>query len=215
MFDRTQSMLPKTATDLARALDILEERLFMLPVAMISKDPMTVSEALLDHLAWENSVDVWDVDWPEDIKRSVVAMSAEVHRFKGTPYAIKRALDALGVRTELVEWWQASPEAARGTFDVTAYAGRALYSDEEVFINQKMVRSIIAVIERVAPVSRGFTVAVGAKLRPQPMRMAVNASAISFARVRMKVIQQAPRLPIQSTPAGHASAISVTRGRIA
>lgn len=215
MFDRTQSMLPKTATDLARALDILEERLFMLPVAMISKDPMTVSESLLDHLAWENSVDVWDVDWPEDIKRRVVAMSAEVHRFKGTPYAIKRALDALGVRTELVEWWQASPEAARGTFDVTAYAGRALYSDVELFINQKMVRSIVAVIERVAPVSRGFTIAVGAKLRPQPMRMAVSASATSFARFRMKVIQQMPRLPIQSTPVGHASAISVTRGRIA
>jgi phage tail P2-like protein len=214
MFDRTQSMLPKTATDLARALDILEERLFRLPVAMISKDPMTVSEALLDHLAWENSVDVWDVDWPEDIKRSVVAMSAEVHRFKGTPYAIKRALDALGVSTELVEWWQASPEAARGTFDVTAYAGRALYSDEDVFINQKMVRSIIAVLERVAPVSRGFTIAVGAKLRPQPMRMAVNASAISFARFRMKVIQQTPRLPVQSAPAGHASAISFTRARV-
>ena len=215
MFDRTHSMLPKTATDLARALDILEERLFMLPVAMISKDPMTVSEALLDHLAWENSVDVWDVDWPEDIKRNVVAMSAEVHRFKGTPYAIKRALDALGVRTVLVEWWQAVPEAARGTFDVTVYAGRALYSDQEVFIHQKMVRAIIAVIERVAPVSRGFTLAVGAKLRPQAVRMAANTSAISFARFRVNIIQQTPRLAVKSTPAGHASAISVTRGRIA
>jgi len=188
MFDRTQSMLPKTATDLARALDILEERLFTLPVAMISKDPMSVSEALLDHLAWENSVDVWDVDWPDDIKRSVVAMSAEVHQFKGTPYAIKRALDALGVRIELKEWWQVSPEAARGTFDVTAYADRALYPDEEVFFSQQMVRAIIAVIERVAPVSRGFSIAVGAKLRPQSIRMGVNVSTTSFARFRMHVI---------------------------
>lgn len=215
MFDRDQSLLPNTATDLAKALDILEERLFALPVGMITKDPMTVPEALLDHLAWENSVDVWDVDWPEDIKRDVVAMSAEVHRFKGTPHAIKRALEALNVRTELLEWWQNGSDAERGTFSVTAYAGRALYSDEEVFINEKMVRAIIAVIERVAPVSRGFTVAVGAKLRPQPMRMGVNATAISFARFRMNVIQKEPRLPLQPTPVGHASAISVTRGRIA
>jgi len=215
MFDRAQSLLPRTATDLAKALDILEERLFLLPVAMISKDPMAVSETLLDHLAWENSVDVWDVDWPEDIKRNVIVMAAEVHRFKGTPHAIKRALEALDVRAELLEWWQEAPEGTRGTFSVTAYAGRALYSDEEVFINQKMVRTIIAVIERVAPVSRGFTVAVGAKLRPPSMRMAAGASSIGFARFRMNVIQQEPRLPLQSVPAGHASAISVTRGRVA
>ena len=75
MFDRTQSMLPKTATDISRALDILEERLFMLPVVMISKDPMTVSEALLDHLAWEMSVDVWSSDFSEDRKRRAIAAS--------------------------------------------------------------------------------------------------------------------------------------------
>lgn len=214
MFDRSQSLLPNTATGLARALDILEERLFALPVEMISKDPMSVSESLLDHLAWENSVDVWDIDWPEDIKRDVIAISAEVHRFKGTPFAIKRALEAFDVRTDLLEWWQDEPGTQSGTFKVTAYAGRALYSDEEVFINAKMVRAIVTVVERVAPVSRGFSVAVGAKLRPQPLRMGASASAICFARFRMSVIQQEPRLPLQAAPAGHTSAISVTQGRI-
>lgn len=215
MFDRARTMLPKTATDLAMALDILEERLFALPVAMISKDPMQVPEALLDHLAWEHSVDVWDVEWPVDIKRNLVALAELIHRYKGTPYAIKLALNALNMRTDLLEWWQDTEAPAPGTFKVTAYAGQALHTDDEVFINQRLVGVIIAVIERVAPVSRGFTLAVGAKLRPQPLRMGLGASATQFARLRMRIIQRAPSVPLQPATTTHASAISITRGRIA
>jgi phage tail P2-like protein len=215
MFDIEKTMLPVTSTPLAKALDILEERLFALPLEMITKDPQTVSVGLLDHLAWEASVDVWDVDWPEDIKRDVVAMAAEIHQFKGTPFAIRRALEVLNLRTELVEWWQDEPAGQAGTFRVTAYAGRALYSDEEVFVNERTVRAVIAIIERTAPVSRGFSVLVGARLSLPPIGVGVGASAVGFTRCRMTVVQKTPRLPSGLATAGHASAISVTRGRIA
>lgn len=215
MFDIQDHLLPETATPLAKAMDILEERLFALPVQMITKDPWTVDVALLDHLAWEQSVDVWDMDWPEDIKRNVIAIAAEVHRFKGSPFAIKRALEAFDVRTELLEWFDDPDSEGPGTFKVTAYAGRALYSDEEVFINEKMVHAIRSVVQRAAPVSRGFIMAVGAKLRPQPARMAVNASSIGFARFRMNVVQQEPHLTSAPGVAGHTSAISVTKAKFA
>lgn len=45
-------------------------------------------------LAWSNSVDVWDEDWPEAVKRSVIDASWEVHRFKGTRFAIRTGLAA-------------------------------------------------------------------------------------------------------------------------
>lgn len=157
MFDRANSFLPVTATDLAKSLDILEERLFQLPVSMITKDPMTVSSALLDHLAWENSVDVWDTEWSDDIKRDVVAMSAEVHRFKGTPYALKLALSVFKVDCELLEWWQADGVAQglpRGSFQLTAYARQSLFQDTHNRMDERMLRAMSALVQRVVPVSR-------------------------------------------------------------
>lgn len=168
MFDVKDTLLPPTATTLAKALDILEERLFALPVKMISKNPQTANIWMLDNLAWEESVDVWDFDWPDDVKRNVIAASAEVHRFKGTPYAIKLALAAFDVDTELLEWFE--PEGIQdglepGSFRVTAYAGRSLYGDSENTLNNRMVAAMNAVLQRVAPVSRKLVFRLGEKFQ--------------------------------------------------
>jgi len=133
-------------------------------VQMITKDPQLVDPGLLDHLAWEHSVDVWDPVWPDGIKRDVIAISAEVHRFKGTPHAIRTALSAFDVDTDLLEWWEpggieAGMEA--GSFRVTAYAGRSLYGDTENSINTAMLHALNAVVQRVAPVSRKLIFRLG------------------------------------------------------
>lgn len=168
MFDVSKTQLPPTATPLAKALDILEERLFGLPVQMITKDPWSVDVGLLDHLAWEHSVDVWDLDWPDDVKRRVIAASSEVHRFKGTPFALKAALAAFDVDTEILEWWQAdgvSDGMEAGSFRVTAYAGRSLYGDTENTIDNRMLFAMNAVVQRVAPVSRKLIFRLGERFR--------------------------------------------------
>ncbi|MFV0385660.1 phage tail protein I [Paracoccus sp. (in: a-proteobacteria)] len=164
MSDPEDAILPPTATLLARALDILEERLFALPVGMITKDPETVDAGWLDHLAWEHSVDVWDPDWPDDVKRRIIAASAEIHRFKGTPHAIRTALAAFDVETDLLEWFE--PEAVAdgmeaGCFRVTAYAGRSLYGPGENAIDNRMLQAMNAVIQRAAPVSRRLIFRLG------------------------------------------------------
>lgn len=162
--DVKHSLLPATATPLAKALDLLEERLFGLPAEMIAKDPQVVDVGWLDHLAWEHSVDVWDPLWPEDVKRRVIAFSEEVHRYKGTPYAIRKALAAFDVDTELLEWFE--PEGVeygldRGCFRVTAYAGASLYGDTENTLDTRMIHAMNSVVQRVAPVSRGLTFRLG------------------------------------------------------
>lgn len=155
--DLSATLLPPSATGLARAMDVLEGRLLRLPVEMITKDPAAVDVAWLDQLAWEMSVDVWDPDWPEDVKRSVIAASVEVHRFKGTPHAIRTALAGFDVDTELLEWFE--PEGVAdgmvpGSFRVTAFAGRSLYGDTENALDIRMVQAMNAVVQRAAPVSR-------------------------------------------------------------
>ena len=154
-------MLPSTATPLAKAMDMLEERLLALPVELIAKDPWAASVHVLDHLAWENSVDGWDTSWPEGMKRKVIAAAAEVHRYKGTPFAISRALEALGIEAELTEWWQAVPEGAPGTFSVSAFVENLFLGESEITLSEGIQQNIRAVIESAAPVSRAFDLWVG------------------------------------------------------
>ncbi len=164
MSDDSGTYLPDTATGLARAMDLLERRLLQLPVQMIAKDPFVVDVKLLDHLAWELSVDVWDFDWPEDIKRNMIAASVELHRFKGTPHAIKRALAIFDVDTEFLEWFEpegVSEGLERGSFRVTAYASRSLYGENESSIDNRMVHAMNAVVQRIAPVSRRIVFRLG------------------------------------------------------
>ncbi|MBP8813585.1 MAG: phage tail protein I [Laribacter sp.] len=60
--------------------------------------------AWLPWLAWERSVDEWDDAWTTDVHRGLVSGSLELHRRKGTVWAIKTALAAIGYPVlELIE----------------------------------------------------------------------------------------------------------------
>lgn len=86
-------------------------------------DAQTCPENLLPWLAWTVHVDAWDDAWPVSIKRGMIAASIDIHRHKGTRYAVDKMLDVLGLgdSAEVVEWHQASPlpgTRTAGTFDV-------------------------------------------------------------------------------------------------
>lgn len=161
-----RTMLPPTSPDLAKAMDILEERLFALPVGMITKDPWQVPESLLDHLAWENSVDIWDFGWSEEVKRNVIAVAAEVHRYKGTPYGIKKALSVFGVTVELEEWWQAGVNGTPGTFTARLFVTNPLDGSDELELSDAVVKAMKAVLYATAPVSRRADLQVGVQVTP-------------------------------------------------
>ena len=73
--------------------------------ARVSSVPVLVRESwnfdtcpaeLLPWLAWAFSVDEWNVEWTESVKREVLRASFDVHRTKGTLAAVKRIFAALG-----------------------------------------------------------------------------------------------------------------------
>lgn len=161
------TLLPPTSTDLAKVLDVLEERLFSLPVQMITKDPMTVDVSLLDHLAWELSVDAWDTNWSEEIKRQVIAVSAEVHRHKGTPFAIRKAMSAFGVSIELVEWFEERGTGVPGTFIARAYVTNPLDGVSDLIVTDPIVSAMQSVLRGVSPVSRGWALQIGLRAAPE------------------------------------------------
>lgn len=112
--------LPSNQTPLENSVAALFSRILETPVpirALANPDECPVE--FLPHLAWSYSVDVWDPDWPEQLKRDVIKASPEVHRLKGTLHAVKVSLEALGIDAEIEEWWQAEPPKTRGTFTVS------------------------------------------------------------------------------------------------
>lgn len=133
-------------------------------------NPSLCPAHLLGWLAWAFSVDEWDVEAPEEVKREVIRQSIEVHRRKGTVGAVKRALAATGVPSEITEWWQdgADPHTFKIHVDIEALIARgmafnnALLADVRRGINAtKPVRSHYSI---VAFYSRTATVHCGAVL---------------------------------------------------
>lgn len=114
------SILPPNATRLEKALEQVEaQRLDALEINLRALwDPYECPTELLPWLAWAESLDMWREDWSEEQKRNAIAASQEVHETKGTPYAVKRGLAALGYQFTLTEWFQVDPPAQRGTFGV-------------------------------------------------------------------------------------------------
>lgn len=99
------SLLPVNSTALERALEQTGRLDHLSPEVIRSLwNPATCPEDLLPWLAWALSVDFWEDTWPLERQRAVIAGSIAWHRKKGTPWALKEALAAMGFPVmELIE----------------------------------------------------------------------------------------------------------------
>ncbi|SHO57768.1 phage tail protein I [Vibrio quintilis] len=143
-----KSLLPVNATTLELDLEQVISRCTDLPVHI--KDlwnPETCPLSLLPWLAWALSVDSWDERWPESIKRQVVRDSFEIHRLKGTPYAVQKALDSLNIRMQLREWWEPGSGQSPGTMSVVALINENLTEDNDGLITKTMLEQVVRAIE--------------------------------------------------------------------
>ncbi|MDG4811645.1 phage tail protein I [Hydrogenovibrio sp. 3SP14C1] len=91
-------LLPLNTTQFERDVDATIQRTTSLPVFISTLwSAKDCPEYLLGYLAWSLSVDEWDESWPEDIKREVIRTAIEIHRHKGSVYAVKLALEKSGM----------------------------------------------------------------------------------------------------------------------
>ena len=121
------SLLPPNSTDLERKLAEAGKDAFDLPSIRIIKDIDQVPSQFLPFIAWQKSVDYWDENWQEALKRKVIKESRALHRLKGTPAAIKKALEPFGYEVTLIEWFKAVPNLVPGTFTLKVVVGERLY----------------------------------------------------------------------------------------
>ena len=146
-----KSLLPCNASSLERALEYSINRAFHVPVAIDTLwNPELCPEPLLPWLAWTFSIDTWDSDWPESVKRTVIANSVSVHRKKGTLGALKRVLNDIGIIVEIQEWFETN--SPPHTFNVTAYVNDNTAPDRNVILDPVLYNNVIRAIDNMKPV---------------------------------------------------------------
>lgn len=170
------TLRPPNATPLETALAHTGSAVAGIPVPLATLwNPQTCPAALLPWLAWAVSVDVWDADWPDAVKRNVIARSYDVHRTKGTRGAVAAALEPLGVSLSIVEWFQRVPAGTPHTFTIRVAAGGG--------VNATLYRQIVATVDAVKPVRSHYDIIV-ATHTAAGIGMGAVVSAASFLRIR-------------------------------
>lgn len=61
---------------------------------------------ILDLIAWQLHVDGYDETDSDEIKRNMILSSIEVHRHKGTPWAVARATASVFKSAQISEWFE-------------------------------------------------------------------------------------------------------------
>lgn len=152
------SILPPNATALETALEEAFKSIlaFDVPVGRLWSAE-AIPAGLLGYLAWALSVDEWDPDWSEGRKREVIAASVEIHRRKGTPWAIRRALATVGLGSAtLIEQYGAK-----------SYDGTVLHDGAETYSPQDHWAEYRVLLERPITIAQADKVrAVLASVAP-------------------------------------------------
>lgn len=139
-----KTLLPPSSTKLEKRLS--QAMVCDFPILLRSLwNPQTCPYELLPYLAWQYSVDYWDENWNEQIKRKVIAEAFEIHQHKGTKEAIRRAVSSFGYLIDLIEWWQ--NDKTPGTFSLDIGVLDKGITDESY-------NELVRIIEDVKPVSR-------------------------------------------------------------
>lgn len=100
----SSQLLPPNSTPLELALADTAEMERLAPEVIATLwDAASCPAASLPWLAWALHVDNWDDDSSEAQKRSAIQQSIRLHRKKGTPWAVKRALSTLGIEVDLFD----------------------------------------------------------------------------------------------------------------
>lgn len=154
------SLLPSNRTRIEEALEkaVRAAEPDLTPLATLM-NPATCPVELLGWLAWSFSVDLWHEDWPEDMKRDVIGQAVKIHRVKGTVGAVRRALGAIGFRSDFSEWFEHGGDPH--TFRVDAFGDDVFGAGFQ--ISSKLVELATQLIENVKPVRSHFTLRIGEK----------------------------------------------------
>jgi len=163
-----------------KALAALSERLSTLDLTPVLTNLVDAVEAdVLPCLADQFHV-MGDEGWllanTDERRRKLIKQSIEIHRHKGTVWAVKSVLEALAVSAEVTEWWQTVPRGAPYTFDLLAWVNDNL-SDTSAVLSPETYQRLRRLVDMNKPVRSHFSFRVGARF--DDALGAANASQVA------------------------------------
>ena len=100
-----------------------------------------VHESFLPWLAWWFRTEQWDDSWPIEQQRAAVKESLILFRYKGTPWAVQRAIKLNGFDSDLIEWHEQVPVGINGTFKVRVPVVRSVTTQIQAAIARAIERN--------------------------------------------------------------------------
>lgn len=211
-----RTLLPPNASETERALEIvMAERLVGIENPIYALwNVNTCPENLLPWLAWAFSVEVWDHSWDVSVKRAVIRNSLAIHRIKGTKRSIELALEALGMRVDLHEWFQLDDSGAQiserpHTFYIDILANDVW--DAGFRVDAQLHALISEMLRTVKPVRTHFTLRVGEARKHSLSYAAGHRRSLKSSRAHMPTIAAKDKASALCMASGHRRA-SVSRG---
>jgi phage tail P2-like protein len=209
----TDTLLPVNAHIHEIALELASAKLAQLPIDVGKLwNPDDCPEQLLPWLAWAMSIDEWDSRWSEQTRRTQIKNAVYTHRQKGTVGAVKRALAAVGVTVDFLEWFEDVNDVVLApvhntqphTFVFIAWANENPYSSQQVFLNPQLYDTIKRIVHSHKPVRSHFDFLVGAKLDSQ---LFVATTSTGWSQVSRTCHQT---VAVQIAPSHGAIGVSLT-----
>lgn len=155
-----QRLIPAGIRDVSTlAMNALIDRLGHVPLDQLLIYLIdNVTESALPHLAEQFSAtgyDGWALAQGETDRRELITRAIELHRRKGTPWAVKTALKTAGINARLIEWFMQTPPGPPHTcIAEIGIADRGLTTD--------LMRLIDGLIHEYKPVRVHMTVRAAA-----------------------------------------------------
>ena len=117
------------------------------PASLLVQDPMAVDARLLPIMTVELAMS--DFMTPGMLERHVRALldaAPDIHALTGTVAGARRALSAIGVTVDWVQWFQQEPPASHDTHVVTAYVNEHLFADQAALLTEEVQQSVLRLI---------------------------------------------------------------------
>jgi phage tail P2-like protein len=216
-----QSLLPPSTSSLSRSIEtVMAERMIGIEAPIRTLwNVDTCPVALLPWMAWALSVDVWESDWSEETKRNVLRATVEVHRVKGTPGSVRRAVESILDDIEIIERdADLAPHEFKVVVSGNLPSNQAYLNVLNVISNTKPVRSHLKAIQVKRESENAFSIGtahqralnmqIGLRfvpiLAPRALRIATarhvsNTQSIAPSRIALSI----PETPVIAATAMH------------
>ena len=211
-------------TELLKVTESIKE---CLHVARLNELP----EAVIDLLAWQWHVDFYKPDLTIEQKKNMVRTSIDVHRHKGTPYAVETVVKAYLKNAVVREWFEfggdpytfkietsgftaskdsvkeliAAINSVKNTRSHLAGIAISVVGEEDAYSEENLLRCKIGVLN--ATIGRKTI-----KLPDVPKCQSIITTGIAYLRAGRQTVKSA--MPVKTTNRLYAGNIIMRTGRI-